>query len=68
MDHGTRLLFWSLILVTFYLVFDRADLEPKLMLRSLVPLSTDIWWYATAYAIFLAPLPFLSKGLMFVFN
>lgn len=58
-----ELLFWSLILVTFYLVFDRADLGPKLMLRSLVPLSTDIWWYATAYAIFLALLPFLAKGL-----
>lgn len=50
-----ELLFWSLILVTFYLVFDRADLGPKLMVRSLVPLSTDIWWYATAYAIFLMP-------------
>lgn len=58
-----ELLFWSLILVTFYLVFDRADLGPKLMLRSLVPLSADIWWYATAYAIFLALLPFLAKGL-----
>ena len=58
-----ELLFWSLILVTFHLAFDRADLGPKLMVRSLVPLSTDIWWYATAYAIFLALLPFLSKGL-----
>ena len=58
-----ELLFWSLILVTFYLVFDRADLGPKLMVRSLVPLSTDIWWYATAYAIFLMLLPFLSKSL-----
>ena len=47
----------------FYLVFDRADLGPKLMVRSLVPLSTGIWWYATAYAIFLMLLPFLSKGL-----
>lgn len=26
-------------------------------------LSTGIWWYATAYAIFLMLLPFLSKGL-----
>ena len=58
-----ELLFWSLILVTFYLVFDRADLGTKLMVRSLVPLSTGIWWYATACAIFLMLLPFLSKGL-----
>lgn len=58
-----ELLFWSLALMMFYLVFDRADLGPKLMVRSLVPLSTGIWWYATAYAIFLMLLPFLSKGL-----
>lgn len=58
-----ELLFWSLILVTFYLVFDRADLGPKLMVRSVMPLSMSVWWYATAYAIFLALLPFLAKGL-----
>ena len=52
-----ELLFWSLALMMFYLVFDRADLGPKLMVRSLVPLSTGIWWYATAYAIFLMLLP-----------
>lgn len=58
-----ELLFWSLILVTFYLVFDRTDLSMKLMVKSVMPLSTGVWWYATAYAIFLALLPFLSKGL-----
>ena len=58
-----ELLFYSLILVAFYLVFDRADLGAKLMVRSFAPLSTGVWWYATAYAIFLALLPFLSKGL-----
>lgn len=58
-----ELLFWSLILVTFYLVFDRADLSMKLMVKSVMPLSMGVWWYATAYAIFLALLPFLAKGL-----
>ena len=58
-----ELLFWSLILATFYLVFDRADLSMKLMAKSVMPLSMNVWWYATAYAIFLALLPFLSKGL-----
>jgi len=58
-----ELLFWSLILVTFYLVFDRADLSMELMVKSIMPLSMGVWWYATAYAIFLAPLPFLAKGL-----
>lgn len=58
-----ELLFWSLALVAFYLVFDRADLGMKLMVKSVMPLSMGLWWYATAYAIFLALLPFLAKGL-----
>lgn len=58
-----ELLFWSLALMMFYLVFDRADLGMKLMVKSFAPLTMDVWWYATAYAIFLALLPFLSKGL-----
>ena len=58
-----ELLFWSLALVAFYLVFDRADLSMKLMVKSVMPLSMGLWWYATAYAIFLALLPFLAKGL-----
>ena len=58
-----ELLFWSLILVTFYLVFDRADLGAKLMVKSVMPLSMGVWRYATDYAIFLALLPFLDKGL-----
>lgn len=58
-----ELLFWSLCLVAFYLVFDRADLSMTLMVKSVMPLSMGVWWYATAYAIFLAFLPFLAKGL-----
>ena len=38
-----ELLFWSLILVTFYLVFDRADLSMKLMVKSVMPLSMGVW-------------------------
>lgn len=49
--------------MAFYLVFDRADFGMKLMAKSFTPLSMNVWWYATAYAIFLALLPFLSKGL-----
>ena len=37
-----ELLFWSLILVTFYLVFDRADLSMKLMVKSVMPLSMGV--------------------------
>ena len=35
----------------------------KLMMKSVMPLSMGVWWYATAYAIFLALLPFLAEGL-----
>lgn len=56
-----ELLFWSLILVTFYLVFDRADLSMKLMVKSVMPLSMGVWWYATAYAIFLMLPPSLQR-------
>lgn len=35
----------------------------KLMVKSVMPLSMGVWWYAAAYAIFLALLPFLAKGL-----
>lgn len=58
-----ELLFWSLTLMAFYFVFDRADLGAATMMKSGMPLSMSLWWYATSYAIFLALLPFLSKGL-----
>lgn len=58
-----ELLFWSLILMTFYLEFDCNDLGTKTLVKSFASLTMNVWWYATAYAIFLAPLPFLSKGL-----
>ena len=58
-----ELLFWSFTLGFFYLAFDRTDSGVKLTIRSLAPLSTSVWWYDTSYAIFLALLPFLSKGL-----
>ncbi len=28
-----------------------------------MPLSFDLWWYATSYALFLLFLPYLSRGL-----
>lgn len=58
-----ELLFWSLALSAFYLVFDHNDIGIKLVVKSFMPLTMNLWWYATAYAIFLALLPFLSKGL-----
>ena len=56
-----ELLFWSLTLMAFYLMLDRACIDAKLMIKSIAPLSMSLWWYATAYAIFLALLPFYPK-------
>ena len=58
-----ELLFWSLTLMMFFLVLDRSDFALKYMVKSFAPLITNLWWYTTAYAIFLALLPFPSKGL-----
>ena len=58
-----ELLFWSLTLMAFYFMLDRDDLGIKLIIKSFAPLTMNLWWYATAYAIFLVLLPFLSKGL-----
>ena len=59
-----ELLFWSIILITFYLIFDRADINSRLIIvKSAAPLTMNLWWYATSYAIFLALSPFLIRGL-----
>lgn len=58
-----EVLFWSLVPLAFFLVFDRTALGMKLIVRSVAPTTMGLWWYVTAYAAFLALLPFLSKGL-----
>ena len=59
-----ELLFWSIALITFYLIFDRADINSRFTVaKNVAPLTMNVWWYATAYAIFLILLPFLFKGL-----
>lgn len=58
-----EVLFWSLCLACLYLIFAPAEMNKKLLIKSFAPLNMNVWWYATAYAIFLALLPFLSKGL-----
>ena len=58
-----EVLFWSLALMAFFLVFDRADFGMKTIVRSVAPTIMGMWRYVIAYATFLALLPFLSKGL-----
>lgn len=58
-----EVLFWSLALMAFFLVFDRADFGIKTIACSVAPTIMGLWWYITTYATFLALLPFLSRGL-----
>lgn len=60
-----ELLFWSIVLcaVTFFTnAQDRAK-APSLAVQALFPLSFNIWWYPTSYALFLLFLPYASRGL-----
>ena len=58
-----ELLFWSIALACFYLLFDRKDFGLSQIPKTVFPLGQGMWWYATAYAIFLAIMPALSAGL-----
>lgn len=63
-----ELLFWSLGLLGMTLLLRRAGVPTgggltRTVARSVFPLSTNLWWYASAYALFLALSPFLNEGL-----
>lgn len=63
-----ELLFWSLLLLIIYSVFNKTQiisvsLEKKYYIKSLLPLTTDLWWYPTSYALYILLLPFLMKGI-----
>lgn len=60
-----ELLFWSLgfcVVSIILSVYGITDISIGLMLRSVVPLLTSLWWYPTSYALFLLFLPFLVVG------
>ncbi len=58
-----EVLFWSLCLACLYLIFAPSEISKILLIKSFALLNMNVWWYATAYATFLALLPFLSKEL-----
>lgn len=63
-----EVLFWSLALLGTSLAarmlgHGSPALDAALVARSLMPTVTALWWYPTAYAVFLLFLPFLSVGL-----
>lgn len=66
-----ELLFWSVTLLVIYLILHAHSpyVEPismgstrKLILTSIFPLISNLWWYPTSYALYLLFLPFLIKG------
>ncbi|OZG61317.1 proline symporter [Bifidobacterium lemurum] len=58
-----EVLFWSLALLACSMVFNRAGVGTTLVASSVLPTATSLWWYVTAYAVFLLVFPFLAKGL-----
>ena len=58
-----EVLFYSLLLAALYILFDKTDIGPLMVLHSLLPLTWGVWWYPTAYALFLLFLPFLDRAL-----
>lgn len=62
-----QLLFWSLLLLAVSFGLDRMGWIHRNMLSltaaSIFPLSLNLWWYATSYALFLLFLPFLVRGI-----
>lgn len=62
-----EVLFWSLTIFAFTIAAGLGDTYiggvRGLLFGSILPLSTDLWWYPTSYVIFLLLMPFLQSGL-----
>ena len=63
-----ELLFWSIAALAVYVALHRHSSflagisTKKIIVQTLFPLSSDLWWYPTSYALYLLFLPFLIKG------
>lgn len=58
-----EILFWSIVLCCLTFIVDNNKITPALILQSIFPTLTGLWWYPTSYCIFLLLLPFLTAGL-----
>lgn len=56
-------LFFSISLLCLTLVLGRGKIELSLVLKSLFPTLSGVWWYPTTYIVFLLIWPFYHKGL-----
>lgn len=58
-----ELLFWSLLICMFQIANNPNSITLDTILDALFPMSRNLWWYATSYAVFLLLSPFLFQGL-----
>lgn len=64
-----ELLFWSILLFLITVALRQHDIftgslsTRMLVIRCFLPLSLNVWWYPTSYALFLIFLPFLNAGM-----
>lgn len=57
-----EVLFWSFSLLIFFL-FLYKKITLNLIVSSIFPVLTNLWWYITAYVVFLLFFPFFVRGL-----
>lgn len=59
-----ELLFWSITLLIISAFISKTLPPIAIGISSFLPVTTNLWWYATSYAAFLAILPFLQYALL----
>lgn len=58
-----QILFYSLLLMGCFVLFDRKDISRWQIMDSVFPTISGIWWYPTNYVLFLLFYPFVTMGL-----
>lgn len=64
-----ELLFWGILLFVVCVLLRQNGYyvgtsgDAAMLVKSVFPLSMELWWYPTSYAIFLLLFPFLNKGM-----
>lgn len=58
-----EVLFWSVTLLIVCFAVFRSAVDGKIAIKSFAPMISNVWWYATSYAVFLVLCPFIAKGL-----
>lgn len=58
-----ELLFWGVTCLTVGVVLVPHDVTATVIIKSVFPLLSDSWWYATSYCVFLLMFPCLAPAL-----